>query len=275
MSRDASGNYSLAAGNPVTTGTTISSTTFNNTMADLATAMSDSFSRNGNGAMTVGLKGFAGTVSAPGLSFNSDPASGLFLNTAGDVRMAVTGSLIEKWTSAGVAITGTLTVSSTCAVTGTITQGGVNVRLSTANNVLSASSGVSTNATTTYAQVTNLSVSITATGAPIIIQLVPDGTTANVGAYCVVYMSTTASAPNTFIGSLRVSKNGGSTYFGEINMSMNLTINTGIVTREPGAFRWFDASPTPGSITYSVWFAIQGSNCTVGVAGCKLQVFEI
>jgi hypothetical protein len=47
MSRDGSGTYSLPAGNPVTTGTTISSTWANDTMTDLAAALTASIVADG------------------------------------------------------------------------------------------------------------------------------------------------------------------------------------------------------------------------------------
>jgi hypothetical protein len=47
MSRNGSGTYSLPAGNPVVTGTTISSTWANNTLADIATALTGSIAADG------------------------------------------------------------------------------------------------------------------------------------------------------------------------------------------------------------------------------------
>lgn len=47
MPRNGSGTYSLPAGNPVVTGTTISSTVQNNTMSDVATALTQSISSTG------------------------------------------------------------------------------------------------------------------------------------------------------------------------------------------------------------------------------------
>jgi hypothetical protein len=52
MPRDGSGNYSLPAGNPVVTGTAISSTVQNNTTSDIASALTQSLSRDGQTAMT-------------------------------------------------------------------------------------------------------------------------------------------------------------------------------------------------------------------------------
>jgi len=55
MSRNGSGTYSLPAGNPVVTGTTIASTWANNTMNDLAAALTDSVAADGQTPMTGNL----------------------------------------------------------------------------------------------------------------------------------------------------------------------------------------------------------------------------
>ena len=55
MSRNGSGTYTLPAGNPVVTGTTISSTWANNTMNDLAAALTDSVAADGQTPMTGNL----------------------------------------------------------------------------------------------------------------------------------------------------------------------------------------------------------------------------
>lgn len=55
MSRNGSGVYSLPAGNPVVTGTTISSTWANNTLSDIATALTNSIATDGQTAMTGNL----------------------------------------------------------------------------------------------------------------------------------------------------------------------------------------------------------------------------
>jgi hypothetical protein len=52
MSRNGSGVYSLPAGNPVVTGTTISTTWANNTLTDLATAMTGSVAADGQTPVT-------------------------------------------------------------------------------------------------------------------------------------------------------------------------------------------------------------------------------
>jgi hypothetical protein len=63
MARNGSGTYNLPAGNPVVTGTTISSTTTNNTFNDIATALTGSISKDGQTTPTGNLPmgGFAHT----------------------------------------------------------------------------------------------------------------------------------------------------------------------------------------------------------------------
>ena len=56
MSRNGSGTYTLPAGNPVVTGTTISSTWANNTLTDIATALTGSLAADGQTTATGALK---------------------------------------------------------------------------------------------------------------------------------------------------------------------------------------------------------------------------
>jgi len=102
MSRDAGGTYSLPAGNPVVTATTITSSWANTTLADLETEMSDSLSRSGKGSMSGVLKLADGTEAAPGIAFNADTNTGLFrvgsdslgVTAGGTKRLHVNSSLI-------------------------------------------------------------------------------------------------------------------------------------------------------------------------------------
>lgn len=55
MSRNGTGTYSLPAGNPVVTGTSISSTWANNTLSDIATALTGSVASDGQTPMTGAL----------------------------------------------------------------------------------------------------------------------------------------------------------------------------------------------------------------------------
>lgn len=55
MSFNGSGTYSLPAGNPVVTGTTISSSTMNTTLSDIATALSLAYCKDGQSTPTANL----------------------------------------------------------------------------------------------------------------------------------------------------------------------------------------------------------------------------
>ena len=109
MSRNGSGTYTLPAGNPVVTSTTIASTWANNTMTDLATAMTDSVAADGQTPMTGPLNMNSnkvtnlatGTVSGDGINFtqfNTPTFGGAVvcsstLAVAGDATMSGTGQL--------------------------------------------------------------------------------------------------------------------------------------------------------------------------------------
>ncbi len=89
MPRDSNGNYSLPVGNPVVTLTTITSTWANTTLDDIATALTNSLARDGSGGMTAPFKLVNGTIGAPGLSWITEPTSGLYRAGAGDFRYSI------------------------------------------------------------------------------------------------------------------------------------------------------------------------------------------
>ena len=109
MSRNGSGVYSLPAGNPVVTNTTISSTWANNTLTDIATALTNSISADGQTTITGNLQmnsnkltGLAvGTVNGDSVEYSQ--LVGLLVNPtlSGDVTMSGTAFvLIPKGTTA-------------------------------------------------------------------------------------------------------------------------------------------------------------------------------
>ena len=108
MPRDLSGNMTLPAGNPVVTGTAISSTVMNNTLADLAAEVQDSLSRSGKGGMSAAFKNADGTEAAPGLTFTNETNTGWFRYAAGVVRMSILGAWKFAFSAAGLVIKGTL-----------------------------------------------------------------------------------------------------------------------------------------------------------------------
>lgn len=91
MARDSGGTYSLPAGNPVVTGTAISSTMMNDTLNDLKTELTDSLCRSGKGAMLAPLPLFDGTVSLPGLAWGTDTDTGFYRIGAGNIGFAING----------------------------------------------------------------------------------------------------------------------------------------------------------------------------------------
>lgn len=99
MSRNSSGTYTLPAGNPVVTGTTITSTWGNTTMSDIANALTDSLSRSGQGSMTAGLRLFDGTSALPGLSWGTELTSGMYRAGAGDFRWVITTTELLQLTT--------------------------------------------------------------------------------------------------------------------------------------------------------------------------------
>lgn len=91
MPRNSTGKYSLPIGNPVATGTVIESEWANNTMDDIATAMSDALDTGGTNGMKAPFKLFDGAAGAPGLAFTLEPATGFFRKSLGVVGFAVQG----------------------------------------------------------------------------------------------------------------------------------------------------------------------------------------
>jgi hypothetical protein len=146
MSRNGSGTYTLPAGNPVVTGTTISSTWANSTLTDLATAMTGSLASDGQTTATGNLKMGNNRITglADGIA-STDAATVSQLTTAGatyllkasnlsDVANATTarGNLTAAKSGANSDIT-SLTGLTTPL---TVAQGGTGAATLTANNVL-------------------------------------------------------------------------------------------------------------------------------------------
>ncbi len=77
-SRNSSGTYSLPAGQPVVSGTTITSATHNSFASDIATELTASLDRSGRGAMLAPLQLTNGTVAAPSLTFGTDADTGFY-----------------------------------------------------------------------------------------------------------------------------------------------------------------------------------------------------
>jgi hypothetical protein len=146
MSRNGSGTYSLPAGNPVVTGTTIASTWANNTLSDIASALTDSVAADGQTSMSGNLNLNSNKIvnlATPTLSTDAvtkayvDTADALSLLKASnlsDVANATTSrtNLVAAKSGANSDIT-SLTGLTTPL---TVAQGGIGAATLTANNVL-------------------------------------------------------------------------------------------------------------------------------------------
>jgi hypothetical protein len=121
MSRNGSGTYTLPAGNPVVTGTTISSTWANNTLNDIAATLTDSLAADGQTTATGNLKmgGNRITGMADGLAA-TDAASVSQVTTA----IAGLGTMATQNANAVAVTGGTIngtTIGATTATTGKFT----------------------------------------------------------------------------------------------------------------------------------------------------------
>lgn len=123
MARDANGNYTLPSGNPVVSDTSIDIAWANPTMDDLASEMTNSLDRNGQGGMLAPLKHSNGTKALPAMTYVAEPSSGWYRAAAGDHRFSVLNADILKLLAAGATVTGTLAVSGASTLTGAVTIG--------------------------------------------------------------------------------------------------------------------------------------------------------
>jgi len=105
MSRNGSGVYTLPAGNPVVTGTVISTSWANNTMNDLASAMTDSVAADGQTPMTGPL------------NLNSNKVTNL-------ANATLTGDAVNFGQFSTPTFTGAVICSSTLSVAGDTTMAG-------------------------------------------------------------------------------------------------------------------------------------------------------
>lgn len=100
MPRNIAGTYSLPTGiNPVVTGTVITAEWANETMQDIADALSDSLSRSGLGGMDPAAQFFIGdgTLNNPGLAFTSQDDMGLWREATNKMHAAMNGANIFSW----------------------------------------------------------------------------------------------------------------------------------------------------------------------------------
>jgi hypothetical protein len=131
MSRNGSGTYTLPAGNPVVTGTTIASTWANNTLSDIASALTDSVAADGQTAMTGNLNLSSNKIvnlATPTLSTDA------VTKAYADALVGGAGSFTTLTSSGATTFTAGTASTSTTTGTAVITGGlGVSGRINAAN----------------------------------------------------------------------------------------------------------------------------------------------
>lgn len=171
--RNSSGTYSLPAGNPVVSGTTIASATHNSTMSDVATALTDSLDRNGRGAMLAPLLCSNGTVAAPALTFDTDRDTGLYRVGANNPAMSAGNTKVQEWSTAGstfplaATFNGATTASNGVTITQAIANGvGLTISGNGTGAAISATgpTGLNTQAIVAIASGNNHAVSFAGAG---------------------------------------------------------------------------------------------------------------
>ncbi|HEV2484222.1 MAG TPA: hypothetical protein VGT08_01715 [Terracidiphilus sp.] len=129
MPRNGSGTYTLPQAAFVS-GTTINSSAMNSDLSDIASALTQSLSADGQTPLTGALKFNSGTAAAPGITFASDSTTGIYLPSASNLGLAAGGtSIVTSSASAttwnlNTTFSGTLTSTGTLAATNNATVGG-------------------------------------------------------------------------------------------------------------------------------------------------------
>jgi hypothetical protein len=93
--------------------------------------MTNSVAADGQTTLTGALKGYAGSVSAPGYSFASDSNCGIYRIGADNIGVACAGAKVLDISATGLGVTGTLTSSSTITATAAAIVAGTTVTAGT------------------------------------------------------------------------------------------------------------------------------------------------
>jgi hypothetical protein len=117
MPRNGSGTYSLPAGNPVVTGTTISSTVQNNTTSDIATALTNSLAKDGQTTPTANLP--MGSFKLTGLAAGTTAGDSLRYEQLVGAYLPLAGGTVTGATTFSALLTTTLGISSAAGISAT------------------------------------------------------------------------------------------------------------------------------------------------------------
>ena len=101
MPFNGSGTFTIV--NTFVPNSTILSAAVNQNFSDIATGLSDCLTRDGQAGMSAALGITSGTVNAPGLKFNSEAGSGLYLAAAGQVGISIASATGFTFTASSTA----------------------------------------------------------------------------------------------------------------------------------------------------------------------------
>ena len=121
MPRNGSGVYSLPPGiNPVIDGTIIEADWANTTLDDVALALTESLSRNGQGGMLSPLRFADGTLGLPGAAFTQEPATGMWRAGTNDLRFSAGGVQALRLQGTSATFPGEVTFGNKITVTDSV-----------------------------------------------------------------------------------------------------------------------------------------------------------
>lgn len=181
MSRNGSGVYSLPAGNPVVTGTTISSSWANTTLSDIATALTGSVAADGQTAMTGNLQ------------MGNNKITGLAVATA-------SGDALSYGQAATISA---LTVSGAFAANGGATLGDASGDALTINSsAVSIPNGLNFDSNTLVIDATNNRVGVGTASPTYLLDVLASGATSATNSFSVARITGASSVANdlTLIG---------------------------------------------------------------------------
>ena len=106
MSRNGSGSHSIP--NTMVAGAVITASAHNQNYSDVSAEITNSVAVDGQSTMTGQFKAAAGTVALPGITFGSDPDSGVYRIAANNLGIAANGAKVLDISATGLGVVGTI-----------------------------------------------------------------------------------------------------------------------------------------------------------------------
>jgi hypothetical protein len=271
MSRNGSGVYSLVSGNPVVTGTAISSTWANNTLTDIANALTGSLASDGQTALTGNLN--YGTNRAINLGNPVSAQDAVTLNYLTASSYTFGGTITFTNTIVGNINTATSATTATTATTATNANNLLNANWSTnltpSTNTFTGSIATTTLTVTSTSNVIKIGAILSGTGVTanteILNQLTSTGSaivspTFSIGGAVGAYTVTLSSGTSIAVGQLVT---GTGLASGTLVVAVNgatVTLSNAFTVQAAGAYNFYTAGDVG---TYTVNTAQTVSSTTI------------